>query len=288
LSAVRRAMARVAPIVGLAVLVGATALGRSDLAALAPERRTSEDLLYLPNGRYLQAASLGHASLLADLVYIWAIQYYSDYEREDRYRYVEHVFGDVITRLDPHYVDAYWLGAVILSVEANDLQGALRLLDKGMQANPDNWILPYLAGWECYHARDMRRAAEYFSRATAVSGAPPAVRRMQAGALSRAGDLRDAIALWQAVRDDPASDEASRTIARHQLRTLAQQLDVETLGQAAARFRNDNGAWPRSLETLVRRGYISRVPSDPWGRPYRYDPASGRITASSGRVLKAR
>ena len=55
------------------------------------------------------------------MIYIWAIQYYSNYEREDRYRYVEHVFGEVIAELDPHYIDPYWMGALIITIEAQDL-----------------------------------------------------------------------------------------------------------------------------------------------------------------------
>ena len=38
-------------------------------------------------------ASLGQAQVMADLLYLWAIQYYSSYDREDRGRYVEHLFG---------------------------------------------------------------------------------------------------------------------------------------------------------------------------------------------------
>ena len=64
----------------------------------------SKSLLLLPNGKHLKIVSLGQAPLLAELMYIWAIQYYSEYEREDRFRYVQHIFGDVIAVLDPQMV----------------------------------------------------------------------------------------------------------------------------------------------------------------------------------------
>ena len=35
-----------------------------------------------------------------------------------------------------------------MSVEARDTDMALGLLDKGIAANPRDWLLPYLAGWE--------------------------------------------------------------------------------------------------------------------------------------------
>jgi hypothetical protein len=95
-------------------------LSLQQLEAVASSRGGDQQLLYLPNGKYMKLASLGQAPFLSDLVYLWAIQYYSNYSREDRFEFVEHVFSDVIAELDPHNVDPYWLGAMILSVEAGD------------------------------------------------------------------------------------------------------------------------------------------------------------------------
>ena len=164
--------AKVAIVLLVSVALAVTALSARRLEGLASEPR-EEELLYLPNGKLLRVMSLGHASLLADFYYLWAIQYYANYELEGRYRYVEHVFDRVITELDPHYVDAYWLGALILILEARDLEAGLRLLEKGAENNPDKWILLYLAGWEAYHGGQAERAQEYFRRAMQVDAAPP-------------------------------------------------------------------------------------------------------------------
>jgi tetratricopeptide (TPR) repeat protein len=250
-------------------------------------RAESQDLLYLPNGKLLKVLALGHGSLLADAFYVWAIQYYSDYEREDRYRYVEHVFRDVITELDPHYIDAYWLGALILILEARDLEAGLRLLERGAAKNPDQWILLYLAGWECYHAGQTGRAQAYFQRAMEVNEAPAVLPRLVAGIEARRGNPRKAIEMWREILEDPESDSASVSVAERQIRELRVRADVEDLERAVARFHNDNGRRPRSLEELVSASYIRYLPSDPAGEPYRYDPATGRISSSAGRVLGA-
>jgi len=270
---------------GVGCCVAAAWWSGSALERRQPVRAAADELLYLPNGKHLRVMSLGQAPLLADAIYIWAIQYYSDYERKDRYRYVEHVFGDVIAELDPHYVDAYWLGALIMTVEAQDLEAGLRLLDKGIEKNPDEWILPYLAGWESYHARDYRRAAAYFAQAARVPGAPAAVRRMRAGVLSRAGDLRLALRLWEEVRSDPASDAASVAIAKRQVRALRARIELQSLQSAVERFRAENSRFPASLEELRARGYIREVPRDPQDREYAYDPRTGRVSSAAGRVL---
>lgn len=248
-------------------------------------RSSAEELLYLPNGKHLRLMSVGQASLLADAIYIWAIQYYSNYERKDRYRYVEHVFGDVIAELDPHYIDPYWMGALIMTVEAGDLEAGLRLLDKGIANNPDQWILPYLAGWEAYRGGKLQRAAAYFAAAAEIPGAPHAVRRMRAGVVSRAGNLRLALELWEEVRVDPESDPASVVIAERQVRSLTARLELQTLQSAVERFRVENGRYPERLEELRDRRYIPALPRDPQGRGYSYDPRSGRVSSAAGRVL---
>lgn len=255
------------------------------LARTTAGRDGEDALLYLPNGQHLQVLSLGRQALLADAIYLWAIQYYSNYEREDRYRYVRHVFGDVIAELDPQYIDPYWIGALILTTEARDLDAGLELLERGMAANPDEWILPYLAGWECYNFGAYERAQDYFDRAAVVPGAPPVVLRLRAGMVSKAGDLQGAIRMWREVLEDPRSDEASRAIARRRIRDLTVRADVEQLESVVARFRNRNGRPPRSLDELVRTGYLPFVPTDPDGRPYRLDPDSGRVASGAARLL---
>lgn len=251
----------------------------------APARSAAEELLYLPNGKHLRMISMGQAPVLADLIYIWAIQHYSSYERADRYRYVEHVFGDVIAELDPHYIDSYWLGALILTVEAQDLEAGLRLLDKGIAANPDQWILPYLAAWESYRGGDYQRAAAYFTAASEIPGAPHAVHRMRAGVVSRAGDLNLALRLWEEVRNDPQSDAASIAIAERQVRNLRASIELRDLQAAVDRFRAENARFPASLEELRQRDYI-RVPSrELQDSEYGYDPRTGRVSSTAGRVL---
>jgi tetratricopeptide (TPR) repeat protein len=254
----------------------------------SPPATLERELLYLPNGEHLKLMSLGHASLLADMIYLWAIQYYSNYERADRYRYVEHVFSNVITELDPHYIDAYWLGALILIVEAQDLDAGIRLLDKGARENPGNWILPYLAAWESYRAARYDAAAAYFEQAAGIPGAPPVVRRMRAGMLGKSGSLRDAIALWREMLEDPAVDARSKAIAERQVRDLQVRLDLLELNEALVRFRADNGRAPAQLSELAQRSYIGSVPRDPEGRVYRYDPATGTVSSSAERVLRSR
>ena len=260
---------------------------RAQLAGIDAAGRGTKELLYMPNGKYLKVVSLGHSSLVADFVYLWAIQYYSDYDLTDRYRYVEHVFGDVIGELDPQYTDPDWLGAIILTTEAQDVDAGLRLLDKGFARNPDAWVLPYLAGWECDRVKRFDQAAVYFDRAARAPGAPPDLFRLKAGMTARTGNLREAIARWKDVLDDPRNDAGAREIATRQIRSLTAQIDIQDLDAAIAAYREKNGHPPHRLEDLVPAGIIRSVPLDPDGHAYDYDPRSATVSSAATRVLGA-
>jgi tetratricopeptide (TPR) repeat protein len=232
-------------------------------------------LLYLPSGQYLQIASLGFDELLADALYLWSIQYYSNYDIADRYNYLEHIYKDVITELDPRYLDPYLIGSMIMTAEAQQPEMALRLLDKGIAKNPDQWILPFEAGFTCYQTlHDFTRAGHYFDIAMAVPGAPPIVQRFKAEMTRRAGDIRDSLQEWAAIHD-AATDEYIRTIAWNHVHDLRVQVDLEDLKAAIAFERGRTGRPPGSLAELQRDGILGEVPRDPEGNPYRYDPRTG-------------
>src|SRR3989442_8437323 len=162
-------------------------------------RRSSgaHPLLYLPSGKFLKVMALGFDGLLADVLYLWSIQYYGNYDIKERFDYLERIYEQVITELDPHYLDPYLVGALIMTAEARKPEMALKLLDKGVRANPDQWIMPFEAGFLCYNdLHDYRRAAAYFEKALSVPGVHPIVHRFHAEMYNRAGDKRTSLKEW--------------------------------------------------------------------------------------------
>jgi tetratricopeptide (TPR) repeat protein len=258
----------------LALLLAGTAVAALAASRLeeGPEPGAPASLLYLPKGPYLRLTALGQENLLADLLYLWAIQYYSTYEAAERYRYLEAVFSDAITELDPHYVDVYCVGALIMSIEAGDSAGALRHLDKGIRHNPDSWLLPYVAGWEAYIHGQYDRASRYFDRVRSHPDAPPHMERVYAAVLGKGGHSGQALREWWLVRrstEDPyVLGVADRWIRR---------LTTEVLERAVSRFADQRGHRPRRLADLGDTGFLEQALLPPDWRSYRYHPEDGVV-----------
>ncbi len=276
----------------LALAVPAMAAGWSGalLERMRVERPASAQVLYLPSGKYLKMASLGFPELMADAIYIWSIQYYSNYEAADRFRYLEHIYGSVISELDPHYIDPYLIGSLIMSVEAHEYEMALRLLDKGIAANPDEWILSFEAGFLCYHTlRDDARAALYFEQALRAPGAPPVIKRLRAEMYRMMGDRAASLRYWREVYETAGEgDEYVRSVAWRHVHDLTIEVETETLGRAVAAFRARTGSNPASLDALVAAGLLERVPLDPDGTPYLYNRSTGEVSSGSRFELNRR
>jgi hypothetical protein len=252
------------------------------LVAKPLEEDPGQRLLYLPNGSFLQVASLGYPTFVADMIYLWSIQFYGGYDnRDERFQYLDHVFRDVIPGLDPRFIHPYLVGALIMVVEKNDVEGALELLDQGIAANPDDWLLPYEAGFWAYDtAHDFARAEDYFRVAMEIPGAPPSTRRLHAGMIEKKGDKRTSLALWTEILDSSTEDRVLAVAANH-VHDLTIEVDLSDLITAADEFAVLQGRAPGSLDELLAGGFIQAIPQAPDGQPYVFNPATGKPESTS-------
>ncbi|MFQ6036979.1 MAG: tetratricopeptide repeat protein [Candidatus Aminicenantales bacterium] len=233
-------------------------------------------VIYVPSGKYLKLATFGFSGLIADLVYIWAIQYYSDYRVADRYDHLDHIFS-VIAELDPRYLDPYEMGAIIAVYEAKNPYLALKILNRGLEKNPDQWIFPYQAGhYAQMILRDHDLARQYYKKTMGIEGAPPIARRLYADASFKGMDYETAWKIWLEVYET-AEDERIRKIASNHLYQVKSAIDTKNLNQAIQTYRAKYGKNPEDLSQLVASGIITAVPKDYDGNPYLYNRDTGEV-----------
>jgi tetratricopeptide (TPR) repeat protein len=257
---IRRALLLV---VALAALVASHGSSRRAEAAKNAEADPDE-LRYLPEGRILRIASLGHSKLVADLVWLQAIQYYGEQRLTTRNYEQTARFFDAIYDLDPTFMAATRFGALILSQDAGDPASALRLLSRAEHDHPDAWQYPFDEGF-IHHTirRDYQAAGEAYRRAAAHDGAPQLAVQLAGASFGRLGDRETARGIWWALLGD--ENPMTRSLAERSLKNLDLEEVEENLTEAVRTYRSEHGGIPKNWEVLQRAGLIGKMPKDPWG-----------------------
>ncbi len=279
----RRFLAAIALVLLLGAAVGAEVWRDAAYGEPAPEAA----VLYVRSGEFLKRASISNASLLADLYWIRAVQYFGGAHRsKDPHKSYDLLYPllDITTTLDPDFGIGYRFGAIFLAEPYPGGPGrpdlAIKLLEKGIRNNPSQWRnRESLAFTYYWYQHDYKKAAEEFERAASVPGAPWWMHSMAAVMYNAGGDRRTSRLLWQHL----SQAQDNKWLRENALWRLAQldALDqIDRLEQIVTAWTRRNGAPPASWETLARAGWLRGVPVDPSGSPYVLDSATGRVTVS--------
>jgi tetratricopeptide (TPR) repeat protein len=240
------------------------------------EKVPGSSIIYIPSGKFLKYAVFGYSGLAADMIYLWAIQYYGSYEIADRFAYLDHIFA-IIAELDPRYTDPYEVGSMIASQEARDIPLALRILDRGFEKNPDMWLFPFEAGHIAQiRLKDYDLAREYFRKAMDLPGAPDFTKRLYANAALKVSDYKTSWETWLEVYNT-ATDDLVKKIASNHLYQVKSEMDIDTLKEAVATFRERYQRLPEDLSRLVTAGILTSLPKDLDDKDYVYDAATGDV-----------
>jgi tetratricopeptide (TPR) repeat protein len=234
---------------------------------------TLEDVLYVTSPKAVERLSLGYNGLLADIYWTRAVQYFGGrHSATDHYRLLAPLL-EITTTLDPHLVVAYQFGANFLSPKPPNGAGmpekAIKLVEYGIQNNPNEWKLYYELGFIYYmDVKDYTKAADAFARGSQVPDAHPFLKVLAAEMAQHAGDRQMATALWTTTYQS-TQDRQIRGNAIAHLRALQVADDVTALEALVAQYKQVTGRNPASLSELVAAHYLQDIPVDPMGHPYK-------------------
>ena len=267
---------------GVALLAGASGL----LQVLDQERNAvarAEQLAYLPKGEYLKLAVLGYRQVVADLIWLQAVQHIgAKRDTQVGYTWTYHAV-DVLTDLDPTFVPPYQATGLFLGVLVGRHEEGVAILKKGIEHNPANWQLPFLAGYISYYERcDPAAGGEFFQIAAKVPGAPAYLPQLAARMTVESGDSSAALEFLDRCSRS-VSDERVREALFRRMKEIVQEQDLRVLEESIALYRARYGQAPAKLEDLLLRGIITRLPVDPLGGQYELNGLTGAVSASSTR-----
>ena len=240
-----------------------------------------EDVLYLDSPKVIKRASLGFNGLMACIYWTRTVQYFGHRHFDGSQTYNELApLLEITTALDPHMIPPYQFGASFLAPQppngAGEPERAVKLMQFGIDQNPDNWRLYYNLGFVYYtELHDYKKAAETFARGAEVPNAHPAMRVMAAQMAQHAGDIQTARMLWTATYQTAYEDNIRQNALSH-LRALQVDEDVSKLQDAVTRFGELTGRLPNNMAELTAAESLPMVPADPDGVPYSLD-AQGHV-----------
>jgi len=232
-------------------------------------------LLRSPSG--IKKMSLGYDSLLADIYWTRAVQYYGA-----RFATKGATFPllwpllEITTTLDPHLIIAYRFGAFFLAESGAGGPGrpdlAVDLVRRGIASNPDEWLLDVDLGFLYYwRLRDYPSSASAFLDGSHKPNAPPWMKVMAARVAQKGGSLETARMIWSEIYES-SKDPKIRERAVDTLRGLKALEDENELNQLADQYQKRFGHYPASVGELRSAGLIAGVPVDPGGYPYVLGP----------------
>jgi hypothetical protein len=265
----------------------------SGVLVLVPVRRAVDhtvfatetaDVVYWASGEGLRHLSLGYEGLLADVYWTRVVQYYGRQRlaRSSQFDLLDPLL-QITTTLDPHLIIAYRFGAVFLAEKppagAGQPLAALRLLRRGIVANPEYWRLWQDLGFIYYwDLQDYAGAARAFQTGSERPGAQIWLKTLAAAVAARGGRLETARLLWSEIYRHAENDQIRRSAQDH-LMALVTQQDLDRLNCLLAQYRKDFGRQAHTFGELVAAGSLSRMPEDPTGAPYVID-SDGRANLS--------
>jgi hypothetical protein len=243
-----------------------------------PDAGSPVDEVYFTSGSAATTVALSFKSVLADIYWIRAIQYFAATRLKDKPtgpRDLLFPLLDITTSLDPQFNLAYRFGAIFL---AERHQGgamrpdlAIKLLDKGFAQNPTRWEYLYDKAFVYYWTfRDLKAAAHWFGEAAKVPGSADWLPGLAAIMLVEGGDRRSSRFLFQQMLQT-AEHEYMRKNAEFRLAQLDILDAIDQLNAMVDRYEQITGARPTTWAPLVERNWLRASPADPAGTPFIID-----------------
>src|SRR3990170_2313991 len=230
-----------------------------------------EEFVSLPKGEYLKPAVMGFEQIVADIIWLRAIQVIGeDTVTPNGYEWIYHAL-DVVTTLDPKFAYAYQLGVVTLSVLGKAPEKSNTLLIKGMRENPEVWQITFYIGFNnFFYLNDYGRAAEYMAKASELPGHPAYLPKLAARLYVQAGNPDVALDFLMQMHKE-TGDEKVRATLEERIKEVIVERDARFLEDAIKRYKDVYKAYPERLIELVERDVITEVPPEPFEGYYYFN-----------------
>jgi tetratricopeptide (TPR) repeat protein len=232
----------------------------------------SEDLM-LRSGNMVKMLSLEYAPLMAAIYWTRAVQYFGEkHVMQDHDLELLWPLLDITTTLDPQLLPAYRSGATFLSDApprgAGQPDLAVKLLERGIKANPDQWRLYQDLGNVYYFdKKDYAKASRAFATGSEYPGSYIWMKSMAAKIATEGESLETSYFLWGKVYEAAKEPQTKDNAGMH-MRLIRAQMDCREIDRLADEYQKEAGKRATSVSELVQARLLDGLPKDPAGFPY--------------------
>jgi tetratricopeptide (TPR) repeat protein len=252
-------------------------------ATAAQLARVSEELYLKPE--HARRLSLGFNAMAADWYWMRTLQYVGRkvtshegaIQIDDLSALNLKILAPLLenaTTLDPQFLAAYEYGAIVLP--AVDVEAAIRLVKKGIDANPQAWRLHSYLGYIYWQQNRFQEASDAYAAGARIPGAPAWMQSMSAQMATKGGSRETARAIYQNMYRQ-TDDEQMKRLSLTRLLQLQSLDEMDALRNLLDGQRARTGRCPqtwREVAPLLQRAAriqtdSSAAPLDPSGVAYR-------------------
>lgn len=250
------------------------------LTRIRDARPADARLGFYPPAPVVKALSGDHYQFLSQVISLQCLFYFGTLVEErgpepDWRRIYQALYTS--TRLDPYNMDAYYFAQAVLTWDARMPQRAIELLEYGFSYRNWDWYLPFFISFDyAFFLKDYTKAAQYMEKAAALN--PRAAWFSTLAARYYYEGDRTALALAYLKELIPTTrNESIRKNMMIRAEALERILELE---EAVSAYRKRFQRAPESIEKLVEKGFIQRIPADPYGGSFYLDE-QGKVRTTS-------
>ncbi len=253
-----------------------------------PEGTEDADMVFQTAN--LKGYALGFEGLIADWYWMKSLQYIGDKVLNNQQNLnledltalnprLLYPYLDTATTLDPHFTEVYAYGAIILP--AIDREQAIKLTEKGIDNNPDEWRLYQHLGYIYWRLGNYEKAAEVYARGATIKDAPPFMRSMSARMKTQGNDRETARAIYAQMYQE-AEDDQSREAAKIRLLELDSLDERDGIRRALKDFQVRNNRCAENWSEILPFLKTIKLPNN---RDFRLDKANNIVDPSDAAYI---
>jgi tetratricopeptide (TPR) repeat protein len=165
----------------------------------------------------MERFSFGFSELMADLIWLRAIQDFDYCEQEIAQKNCQgnswlYQMLDAAMNLSPKFRKPAAVGGLALTVLVNDMTGASKIFDRSVAAFPDDWAILYRASYHAlYEEKDKLKAGKLLQRAAQLGG-PEWLYQLASKLYTESGEKELAFRMYEDIKSQDLPEGILKTI----------------------------------------------------------------------------